>query len=122
MSGVVEAALWALALVVLFSVFIDLVWVLTGTLESLCEPLFVCCRRGASDEERARLPPCLRRQAGLSCGALRCFQSNRPSGRQGYERYASRRGVSSPCASTEARCMAREMAVYRRRRASGVSG
>jgi len=38
MSGVVEAAQWALALVVLFSVFIDLVWVLTGTLESLCEP------------------------------------------------------------------------------------
>lgn len=81
MSGVVEAALWALALVVLFSVFIDLVWVLTGTLESLCEPLYVCCRRGASDEERARPPPCLRRRAGPSCGALRCPQSNRPSGR-----------------------------------------
>jgi hypothetical protein len=64
MSGVVEAALWALALVVLFSVFIDLVWVLTGTLESLCEPLFVCCRRGASDEERPIcLPVCGGRRA-----------------------------------------------------------
>ena len=81
MSGVVEAALWALALVVLFSVFIDLMWVLTGTLESLCELLFVCCRRGASDEERARPPPCLRRRAGSSCGALRCPRSNRPLGR-----------------------------------------
>ena len=59
---------WALAIVVLFSVFIGLVSVLTGTLESLCELLFVCCRRGASDEERARPPPCLRRRAGSSCG------------------------------------------------------
>ena len=43
MSEVVEAVLWAFALVLLFSVFLGIAWVLTGIVDSVCEMLCMCC-------------------------------------------------------------------------------